>query len=295
MCITSPKFLVAINGELVGFFGSNRGLRQGDPISPYFCIIAMVVFFGLFHKVVTNPSFKFHAKCKKLGINHLYFADDIMLFCGVDGLSIILRKDALEKFQKRSRLKANPGKTTYFSPGLMKMNKIGLARLLVTLWDSSLSNTLVFLSSQKSLKKMIASLLWTKSLGGFLLGGINFRPLWGGSFLLGRFWWASNSIGLLSSCARLVFTRKLKEKLGLSYGPVWTLKSIKQRWQAMRFVFLLKRVLAFFEQKIRTKWHWYTTFGISLIGRMSIWARWVREHCIKNKSLWEIHTPKNCS
>lgn len=78
VCITSPKFLVAINGELVGFFGSNRGLRQGDPISPYFFIIAMVVFFGLFHKVVTNASFKFHAKCKKPGINHLYFADDIM-------------------------------------------------------------------------------------------------------------------------------------------------------------------------------------------------------------------------
>jgi hypothetical protein len=36
-CITSPRFSIAINGTLVGFFKGAKGLRQGDPISISFC------------------------------------------------------------------------------------------------------------------------------------------------------------------------------------------------------------------------------------------------------------------
>lgn len=113
-CITTPKFSLLMNGSLVGFFSSRRGIRQGDPMSPYILVLAMEYLSRLLKGLQNNHQFAFHPKCKALKLCHLIFADDIMMFCKAEEKSILLMKQCLDEFSKASGLKVNFQKSQVF-------------------------------------------------------------------------------------------------------------------------------------------------------------------------------------
>ena len=121
-CVSTPKFSININGELVGFFGSSRGLRQGDPISSYLFVLVMEVLSMLIrHKVEHSESighpFQYHWRCNKSKNTHLCFADNLMLFCGSSPHSANVLHQALLEFYTLSGLAPNHGKSCIFLAG----------------------------------------------------------------------------------------------------------------------------------------------------------------------------------
>ncbi|GJW58998.1 RNA-directed DNA polymerase, eukaryota, reverse transcriptase zinc-binding domain protein [Tanacetum coccineum] len=104
-----------INGERHGYFKSGRGLRQGDPMSPYLFTLVMEVFsFMMAKKVDQCGEFKFHKGCKELKITHLSLADDLLVLSHGDTRSVKVIKDALMEFSACSSLIPNMEKSTTF-------------------------------------------------------------------------------------------------------------------------------------------------------------------------------------
>ena len=114
-CISSARFSILVNGSPTGFFESSRGLRQGDPLSPFLFLIVMEALSRLLARAGIGRFIKgFLVGCheeESLDISHLLFADDTLIFCGADPLQLRYLKGVFIWFQAVSGLKINLGKS----------------------------------------------------------------------------------------------------------------------------------------------------------------------------------------
>ncbi|KAL9673805.1 hypothetical protein QQ045_030067 [Rhodiola kirilowii] len=125
-CVSSAKFSVLINGSLEGYFSNNRGLRQGDPISPYLFTLVMDVLSRLLGQVRQSNEFVFHPKCAGISLSHLMFADDIIIFSKADLGSLMKIKEALSVFHSWSGLEVNGSKSAIYFGGCGERGSISL-------------------------------------------------------------------------------------------------------------------------------------------------------------------------
>ncbi|KAJ0540263.1 putative RNA-directed DNA polymerase [Helianthus annuus] len=114
-CVSSPSFSLAINGNLFGYFKGKRGLRQGDPMSPYLFTLVMEVLTLILQKQISLSSeFRFHSKCEAQRIINICFADDLFLFARGDHGSAKVILEAINGFKNMSGLVPSMSKSTVF-------------------------------------------------------------------------------------------------------------------------------------------------------------------------------------
>nr|GEX00056.1 hypothetical protein [Tanacetum cinerariifolium] len=93
-----------------------RGLRQGDPLSPYlFTLVIEILILILQRRVRDSDEFQYHYLCEQQRVINLCFADDLFLFFLGNPTSVAVIMDALEEFKQVSGLVPNiPKSTTFF-------------------------------------------------------------------------------------------------------------------------------------------------------------------------------------
>ncbi|XP_073051339.1 uncharacterized protein [Primulina eburnea] len=115
-CISHCHFSVNINGSLSGFFGSTRGLRQGDPLSPLLFVLgAEYLSRGLDRLYLQHPTLRYRSDCDIL-ISHLAYADDVIIFAsgGTRGMQRLV--DFLHHYENCSGQRVNAAKSSLILP-----------------------------------------------------------------------------------------------------------------------------------------------------------------------------------
>ena len=80
-CVTSVSFSVRVNGVLSNVFRPSRGIRQGDPLSPYLFLLCAEGLSCLLKGIgPVHLSRGVHVGIHSPWISHLLFADDCIVF-----------------------------------------------------------------------------------------------------------------------------------------------------------------------------------------------------------------------
>jgi hypothetical protein len=82
MCVKMVQYSILVNGNPCGFLTPSRGIRQGDPRSPYLFLIcakalsAMLTRPNMDGRLIGVPTLK-----RGRALSHIFFVDDSLLFC----------------------------------------------------------------------------------------------------------------------------------------------------------------------------------------------------------------------
>jgi len=129
-CISTVSYTVLVNGFPSTPFEAKKGLRQGDPLSPYLFVLAMEYFTRLLKQLKKSPSFKYHPRCAKLQLVQLNFADDLHLFSKGEITSVKQVYEIFKVFSAASGLEANVDKSSIYFGGVTNEMQLALMKEL---------------------------------------------------------------------------------------------------------------------------------------------------------------------
>ncbi|KAL6216882.1 hypothetical protein ACLB2K_010100 [Fragaria x ananassa] len=113
--VSSVSFSILINGKQSQFFKPTRGLRQGDPLSPYLFLIVGEVLSKSITAAISSKNLqqiKLSMSCP--GLSHLLFADDSLFFLKATAANCTSLRAILDSYCKASGQSVNLEKSSIF-------------------------------------------------------------------------------------------------------------------------------------------------------------------------------------
>ncbi|XP_071700547.1 uncharacterized protein [Rutidosis leptorrhynchoides] len=129
-CLSSASISVLVNGTPTSEFKMEKGIRQGDPLSPFLFIIVAEGLNVLAKKAVCNKKFLgVEIGSEKVPISHLQYADDMIFFgeWSITNLQNLFK--LLKCFELTSGLKVNYQKSNLFGISVEKSEIKNLANM----------------------------------------------------------------------------------------------------------------------------------------------------------------------
>ena len=118
VCVRTPRFSIMLNGVPTEFFESQKGIRQGDPMSPLLFALCMDYLDRILSYVGELKGFKYHSQRRSLQLKHLCFADDLLMFCHGDFRSIYMLLQGYQLFSHTSGMEVNKQKSEVYFTGM---------------------------------------------------------------------------------------------------------------------------------------------------------------------------------
>ena len=114
-CITTVSYSMIINGSVHGCIFPTRGLRQGDPLSPYLFLLCVDGFSSLIKDATRNQMLSGISICRGCSmVTHLFFANNSLLFCKATNQECHKLIEILGLYEVASGQKVNAEKFSVF-------------------------------------------------------------------------------------------------------------------------------------------------------------------------------------
>lgn len=117
-CVTTVSYSIIVNGKPTEKFTPQRGLRQGDPISPYLFLICAEGFSALIKQAESRGELTGIKMAKTAPqISHLFFADDSVLFFKANQVELNKVKEIIAVYEAASGQRVNLDKSELVASG----------------------------------------------------------------------------------------------------------------------------------------------------------------------------------
>lgn len=102
-CFMSTTYSFKVNNEITGRVIPSRGLRQGDPLSPFLFVLVSQGLSSAFNAYASDNKIYGIRKARESPmITHLFFADDSLIFFKATKENVLAVKECLNKYERAS-------------------------------------------------------------------------------------------------------------------------------------------------------------------------------------------------